>query len=79
MKKLCVTCGTIDKTKRFVPGSFLIEILLWLCFFIPGLIYSIWRLSSAKQVCRHCESKDVIPLDSPRAKNLLSEKAARHG
>jgi hypothetical protein len=53
-----------------MPGSILIEIILWLCFLVPGFIYTIWRHSSTKQVCGTCGSKDVIPVDSPLAKKM---------
>lgn len=70
--KLCLKCGTVGTTKRFMKGSILIELFLWFLFIVPGLIYSIWRHSSVYQGCRKCGSSEVIPLDSPRARSIQS-------
>ena len=48
----CVTCGTTGRPKRVTRGSLLIELVLWLCFIVPGLIYSLWRLSTRHTACR---------------------------
>jgi ribosomal protein S27AE len=90
-KKLCVRCGTEGYSKKHVSGSFIIELVLFMAgligllfFIIPGLIvlalalaYSIWRLTTKKQVCRACGSEDLIPPDSPAAIALRREFSAR--
>jgi DNA-directed RNA polymerase subunit RPC12/RpoP len=35
--------------------------VLWLCYIIPGLIYSIWRRSGAPSVCPTCNKETLIP------------------
>jgi hypothetical protein len=65
--------GSFEKVK---PGSFLIEVILWLCFFIPGLIYSIWRINSKKRVCSSCGSASVVANDSPMGMKVRSEMAS---
>lgn len=55
--------------KKETPGSFLIEVILWVAFCVPGLIYSVWRITSAKQVCASCKG-ELVPLDSPRGRHL---------
>lgn len=67
----CRTCGTVAPPKKHTPGSFLIEVILWLCFFIPGLIYSIWRISARRKVCAACGSSEVIPKTSPLARAAI--------
>ena len=67
---LCTTCGTVRKPKTSTPGSFVIEVILWLCFLIPGLIYSIWRISSRKKLCAVCGSGALVPPDSPVARKF---------
>jgi len=42
----CKNCGFVGVPKMFVRGSFFIELVLWVCFIIPGIIYSIWRLTN---------------------------------
>ena len=66
-KFYCKTCGTIDVPKRDTKGMFLIEIILWLCFIIPGVIYSLWRVSSRRNICPACGSAELISPDSPIA------------
>jgi ssDNA-binding Zn-finger/Zn-ribbon topoisomerase 1 len=68
---VCTECLTLSKPAQKTPGSILIEIVLWLCFLIPGLIYSIWRLNSRHKMCPSCHQKTVIPATSPRGKKLL--------
>lgn len=68
----CKTCGHTGKTQLHTPGNLLIEIILWLCFIVPGLIYSIWRISNRVKKCTQCESKDLVPKNSPMA--LASRK-----
>lgn len=70
----CKACGTQSRPTTETPGSILIEVVLWLCFLIPGLIYSLWRLNRRHQVCPKCGSEALIPPDSPIA---LSEKRKR--
>lgn len=69
----CKSCHFVDSTKRNMPGSILIEIILWLCFLIPGIIYTLWRHSATKQVCKSCGSKEIIPINSPLAQQILSK------
>ena len=73
-QKMCLQCGSVGDTKRFMKGSILTELILWLFFLLPGLIYSIWRHSTVAQVCSKCESPNVIPLDSPVARNHLANQ-----
>ena len=59
--QVCTRCGTVGQPA--VRGSFAIELVLWLLFCAPGIIYTIWRLASPK-VCKACGGP-VIPVDSP--------------
>lgn len=72
MRKACKQCGTVAESKTETPGSILIELILWLCFLIPGLIYSLWRHSRRHEVCRACGSADIVPIDSPIGKQLTA-------
>ena len=69
----CTACGSVFKTPKTVTrGSIIIEIILWLCFLVPGLIYSIWRMTTRYKACPNCKSLTVIPADSPIAKKALN-------
>lgn len=63
----CDRCGAVGAPKTDTPGSIWIEVVLWLCFVVPGLIYSIWRLNKRHRVCATCGSPELIPADSPKA------------
>lgn len=58
---------------RESKGSILIELILWLFFILPGLIYSIWRISGRKIVCPKCEQSTLVPVNTPVGEKLLSE------
>ena len=71
---ICVQCGSVGKPKKTARGSFLVEIGLWLLFLLPGLIYSLWRLSTKRPTCRTCGAGDsMVPLYSPRGRQLAAE------
>jgi hypothetical protein len=80
----CTTCGTtFDKRQAvsLVRGSFLLEVILWLCFLLPGLAYSIYRNGTRGKHhgkgkgCPACRSCSIIPATSPMAKQAM---AIRH-
>ena len=75
MKKtmICTKCGTAGPPQKTTKGSFLIEVLLWLCFLLPGLLYSLWRLNTRKATCSGCGSGNLVPVDSPVGKKLVRE------
>lgn len=72
-KKICTQCGSVGNTAKETRGSFIFELVLWLCFIIPGLLYSVYRASTKVEVCKQCRSKDIIPLDTPRGQKILKE------
>lgn len=68
--KLCKDCLYEGVMVKHTPGYFLIELNLWLCFIVPGLIYTIWRVSSTHEVCPKCNGVNLIPIDSPLARQM---------
>lgn len=71
----CTRCGHTGKTTRVMPGSILVEIVLWLFLLVPGILYSLWRHSASFQGCAKCKGDDVIPVDSPRARERFGSAA----
>ena len=69
---VCTNCGFRGKPKCFTKGSILIELVLWICLIVPGLIYSIWRHTSRYNGCPTCGAAHMIPIDSPMARKLMS-------
>lgn len=70
---ICRSCGTVGKGRRETPGSFGVELLLWICFIIPGVFYSLWRMTNKRRVCGRCGAVDLVPVDSPVGRRLLAE------
>lgn len=70
-KFICRSCGwTGDEGKTVTRGNFATELVLWLCLVVPGLIYSLWRVSSRYEACPSCGGKELIPTDSPIGRQL---------
>jgi hypothetical protein len=65
----CQHCGSFGGSRKYVKGSWWIEVMLWLCFLVPGIIYSIWRLTTKE--CPICGAPNMIPVKSPRAPAAL--------
>jgi hypothetical protein len=70
--KICTNCGYIGKPVAITKGSFAVELLLWLLFLVPGLLYSLWRLASRYSACPKCEAPNMIPANSPLAQKFLA-------
>jgi len=56
-----------------VKGNMGTELLAWLLFLIPGLIYSLWRMNSVYKGCPVCKAANMIPVDSPIARKFLAD------
>jgi hypothetical protein len=67
---VCTMCETTDHPKKRTKGSFGIEVVLWLAMIIPGLIYSLWRLTTTAKVCKACGSENIVPADSPAGRRI---------
>jgi len=72
---VCTTCGAIGQVKRQTPGSILIELVLWIAFIVPGVIYSLWRMSARRRACAVCGSTAIVPANSPRGRQITEEYA----
>jgi hypothetical protein len=76
-QKICLQCGYVGSSKRITKGSILIEIVLWLAFIIPGILYSLWRLTTRYDACPSCNAPNMIPVNSPKGRELLAQQTAR--
>jgi hypothetical protein len=70
---ICPHCGTRGSPKQATKGSLGIEIVLWLCLIVPGLIYSIWRLASRYPACPACGQTGMISVYTPHGKQLAEK------
>lgn len=73
----CMTCGVDGPPVSRTRGSMGIEILLWLCFIVPGLIYSLWRLTTRHQACASCGATNLVPVSTPAAMAHKASMAAQ--
>lgn len=71
---VCTSCGYVGRPRVVTKGSILIEIILWLCWLIPGLIYSIWRHNTRYNACHSCQSATIIPASSPVGVKFVQEQ-----
>ena len=62
MRIQCPNCKYEGESKTFCKGSMLVELVLFLCFIIPGLIYSVWRSSSRYSGCPQCGWTHVVKI-----------------
>jgi len=70
---VCTRCKTVARPKTRTGGSFALEILLWLMFLLPGLIYTLIRSSSTARVCPACGSAELVPTTSPVGQQILRD------
>lgn len=74
LPRYCQHCGSVGPARKHTKGSFALEVVLWLCFIVPGVIYSVWRLTTREWVCGTCGAPNTIPTDSPNAKAAIGTK-----
>jgi DNA-directed RNA polymerase subunit RPC12/RpoP len=69
----CNSCHNITRLPQ-MKGNGWIELVLYLCYFIPGVIYSIWRRSGEPNVCPLCKAAGLIPASAakPNASDELN-------
>jgi hypothetical protein len=70
---ICPNCGSRGEPKTTTRGNIAIEIVLWLCFIIPGLIYSVWRTTTKYKACPSCGSAGMIGVNTPNGR-MLADK-----
>lgn len=70
---ICQSCGTRCEPRTITKGSLGIEVILWICFIIPGVLYTIWRLTTRHKGCPKCGSASVIPTDTPMGRKFISD------
>lgn len=70
---VCTECGHLGHTVVVTRGALRTELILWLALIVPGLLYSLWRLTTRALGCQLCQGRHVIPASSPIGKKLLAE------
>jgi hypothetical protein len=82
---MCTDCNRTAEADTVLEGSDGLEMLGWLCFAVPGLLYCWWRHALRIKVCAFCGSGDLVrearaaaergprqapPSGGPRVRNL---------
>src|SRR5579885_50534 len=70
--RICTNCIYAGHPKQYTPGNIVFEIFLWL-FVIPGLLYTMMRSVTKKEVCPECGQIGMIPINTPRGQQLLTQ------
>ena len=72
----CPNCGFVGKPKRYTKGSLGWEIVLWVLGILPGLFYSVWRISTRYEGCPKCQYPYIVPEDSPEGQEIPKKQPA---
>jgi hypothetical protein len=70
---VCVRCLEKVRPVEVYRGSGWIELILWLFFLLPGIIYTIWRRSGKLRYCPKCQCSELVPFSSVRARQILGD------
>jgi hypothetical protein len=70
-KMVCTNCGHFGTSRTHTPGSFVVERFAWLLFILPGLVYSLYRVSARKKVCAMCGAAQLVPEHSPLGQRII--------
>ena len=70
-RDICPHCGACGKHATETRGSSLLETALWICFMVPGAMYSLWRMSGKRVVCPRCHQEGMVPTRSPIGTELV--------
>ena len=71
---ICATCHEQGAPVKKTKGNIWLEILLWILFFPVGFCYSVYRLATREKVCRTCGSRELVPLGTARAQQILANR-----
>ena len=73
MHYVCTVChGSFGSAKSVTPGSPTVETLLYCLLFVPGLLYSGYRLANRRKVCPKCGASEFVGTDTPRGLAILA-------
>jgi hypothetical protein len=60
-KYYCNSCRNYSSAAN-MRGNGWIELILYLFYIVPGIIYSIWRRTGSPNICPTCKSSSLIPV-----------------
>jgi len=72
---LCQDCHFLGAPAKTLRGSPALELVLWLCFVLPGAAYAWWRSRGVILLCGRCGSVRVLPEFSGEASSAIGTRA----
>lgn len=75
-KYYCASCKNFTSTP-LKKGNGWIELILYIFYIIPGIIYSIWRRSGEPSVCPTCKADALIPASMAKIEEDISNREER--
>jgi ribosomal protein S27E len=78
----CTACHAYF-ARPAMRGNGWIELILYFCYFIPGVIYSVWRRGGNAKTCPNCKSNAVVSASSgshvkcPECAELVQREARK--
>ena len=69
---ICIHCGTKGLPVLVPRGHVYVEVFLWLCLVVPGVVYTLWRRLRKQEVCPECLYPEMISVYSPKARQMMA-------
>lgn len=75
---VCQTCEEVGQVRTEMPGNSVVELLLYLFYLVPGIIYSVWRRQGKKQVCGACGSDRLVAAKTRAGLAIITAQFPQH-
>lgn len=75
-KYFCNSCKNYTP-KALKKGNGWIELVLYLFYLVPGIIYSIWRRSGQPNVCPVCKTAGLVPITAAKLQDGMPFSESR--
>ena len=75
-KYYCNSCHNFTPT-GLKKGNGWIELVLYLAYIVPGILYSIWRRSGTPNVCPLCRAASLVPAAMAKPLDTTVSSGAR--
>jgi hypothetical protein len=76
---VCLDCNSYTSDPDIgMPGSIILEVALYFCYIVPGIIYSIWRRTQHVRICKMCQKNKLIEIMSPEGRVLFKRKYGKY-
>ena len=72
---VCLACRAYRRPVRELRGSGALELILWLMFIVPGLVYAVWRSRVSRPTCSVCGAA-LLSEDAPEVQALMASSPA---